>query len=347
MKNQKKIGAILGYVHIFLNGVIGLLYVPFLLNNIGQAEYGLYQIVSSVMAYIAVLEATLSASVIRYYTVLKAKKDEAGIEHLLFISRRLFRILSLVLLGLSLPIGFFLYKFYQSSLQHNQLIEMLAMFGLLIFNVIISVNNYIYLACITVHERFVFLKIAGLACLVMQPITVVLFLKKSPYAIVIVLIHMAFNALLCAIRFGYAKKVLSIKIGRHKEKGNSITKEILVFSTGVLLTALADQIFWKTDQLLLGKMIGVIAVAIYSVGAQIFGIYMSLANCVTGVLLPTVVNKVETQGVAGVDPFFRRIGRIQFFILGAILGGFVCFGQEFLLLWVGEGYEIAYYVVLC
>ena len=38
------------------------------------------------------------------------------------------------------------------------------------------------------------------------------------------------------------------------------------------------------------------------------------------------------------------MGRIQLLILGLILTGFVSFGQEFILLWVGSGYEAAFSV---
>ena len=40
--NQIKTGAIISYVALFLNIVIGLLYTPWMINTIGKADYGLY-----------------------------------------------------------------------------------------------------------------------------------------------------------------------------------------------------------------------------------------------------------------------------------------------------------------
>ena len=54
--NQLKAGAALSYVSIALNNVIGLLYMPFMLRMMGQNEYGLYSLVSSVVAYLTVLD---------------------------------------------------------------------------------------------------------------------------------------------------------------------------------------------------------------------------------------------------------------------------------------------------
>ena len=50
--NQRKIGALLSYAVIALNMIVGLVYTPFLIRKLGQAEYGLYSIVYSVMNYL-------------------------------------------------------------------------------------------------------------------------------------------------------------------------------------------------------------------------------------------------------------------------------------------------------
>ena len=48
--NQLKTGALLSYISIILNNIIGLLYTPFMLRMMGQSEYGLYSLVASVVA---------------------------------------------------------------------------------------------------------------------------------------------------------------------------------------------------------------------------------------------------------------------------------------------------------
>ena len=62
--NEKRIGAILGFVYTGLQSVISILYIPLLLTGIGKSEYGIYQIAGSVIAYFSAVEAPLSASVL-------------------------------------------------------------------------------------------------------------------------------------------------------------------------------------------------------------------------------------------------------------------------------------------
>ena len=54
--NQLKGGAILSYMTIILNNVIALTYMPYMLRMLGQAEYGLYSLAASVVAYLTVLD---------------------------------------------------------------------------------------------------------------------------------------------------------------------------------------------------------------------------------------------------------------------------------------------------
>ena len=51
--NQLKAGAILNYIVIVLNTLVGLLYTPYMLRMMGQSEYGLYSLVASVIGYLS------------------------------------------------------------------------------------------------------------------------------------------------------------------------------------------------------------------------------------------------------------------------------------------------------
>lgn len=344
--DERKIGALLGYVQIAVQSVIGIIYVPLLLGRIGKAEYGLYQIVSSIIAYFTILETTLSATVLRHYTVYLAEGKQDKMENLLFMARKLFRILSVVLMLLTVPAIFALYSFYKSSFSANELREMILMFVIMMVNLVVSLNNYIYLACITAHQKYIFLKLLGIATLILQPFAVIALIYRFPYAKTVVLVQLIMAVIVSVIRYCYCKYKLQITVKKHSGLDQTLLKELWAFSAGILLTTVADQIFWKTDQVILGKMIGTSIVGVYSVGVQLFNIYMSLAAGIGGVILPTVILKVKNEGMDSASLFFRRIGRIQFFVMGLIVTGFISFGKEFVTIWVGKDYISAYAVAL-
>lgn len=74
--NQIKAGALLSYITLILNSVIALLYTPFMTFKLGQAEYGLYSLVASIISTLTVLDLGFGNAVIRYTAKFKAENKE-------------------------------------------------------------------------------------------------------------------------------------------------------------------------------------------------------------------------------------------------------------------------------
>ena len=126
-----------------------------------------------------------------------------------------------------------------------------------------------------------------------------------------------------------------------------LLKEILGFSTFIFIASLVDILFWATDKVILGALVGSVAVAIYNVGATFNSIVEKLSTTISGVLTPRITGMV-VLGADGKEltDIFIRIGRIQFLIIGLVISGFITFGEPFIALWAGEGYEESYVIAL-
>ena len=113
---QRKFGSVIGYIYTLCQAVISIVYIPILLKGIGDSEYGLYQILSSIIAYFAAMETPLSASLLRYYSSYKEDGNIVKMENTLAIGKRIFIIFSIVLLVISIPIAFIFKNAYATSL---------------------------------------------------------------------------------------------------------------------------------------------------------------------------------------------------------------------------------------
>jgi len=79
MKSQIKSGIVLSYVYMAITMVIGLLYTPVMLDLLGQSEYGLYTLATSVIGYLSFLNLGLESALVKYtakYIALGDKKSE-------------------------------------------------------------------------------------------------------------------------------------------------------------------------------------------------------------------------------------------------------------------------------
>ena len=344
--NERKKGAILSYIQVFLSVVVSMIYVPVLLHFLGQSEYGLYQIVGSFFSYVTVFESCVSAGILRNYCNALGRSDHEEASVTLSMARSIYRFLALLLDFVGITVIFTFRSFYAASFTTSELIESIAILILLFVNMTFTLQGSVYLTVLTGHEKYTFLRILSILMQVIQPLLVILCVSRIPYAITVSVVIVLLNLLTIGIRYGYVTQKLKIRITK-QPKDSRIVKSILGLSAAILLGSIADQIFWKTDQVILGRMFNTAVVAVYSVGAQIYMMYMQFGTQVSGVFYPKISALYqEENGLQKVSDLFIRIGRITFYVILLILSGFIIFGREFLLLWVGEGYEEAYWVAI-
>jgi O-antigen/teichoic acid export membrane protein len=107
-------------------------------------------------------------------------------------------------------------------------------------------------------------------------------------------------------------------------------KEIVVYSTWILLQMVATQLNASVDQILIGSMVATSAtiLAIYSVGTQIVQYFQTIGNAFSGILMPGIVSLVE-RGVDNKKILSEmiRIGRMTLIILGLVFAGYIVCGQ--------------------
>ncbi len=344
--NERRIGAALTYAQTAIHIVVSLLYVPILLSRIGQNEYGMYQLVGSIMAYIGITESLLSAGVLRFYCKYKAVGDTRSMENTLAVTQRIYRVLSLVVLLLGTLLILVFEPIYRSSLTTAELKEMRWMILVFTGNVIVNLLTYIYTAAINGNERFLFSKTLTIVSTMLQPICVILVIRRYPFALSVVAAQTAVNFAAALARIYYARKRLSVRVVYHG-RDTELMKSLLVFSAGIVFAAVADQVFWKADQLILGKIYGSGIVAIYAVGAQIYGNYSPVGVAVASVFMPRISQLYHADhDMNSISDLFAKTGRLVFLACMLFLSGFFLFGRSFIMLWAGEAFEEAYAVAL-
>ena len=339
-------GVVISYIYTVCNILVQLIYVPVLLSAIGQVEYGLYQLIGSVVSYIVSINGILAAGVGRFYCMYKAQGDRRNMENTLAIAKRMYWLMSAVTALAMIAIVFVFQTVYRTAFTPDQLNECSAMLLVLGVNCVVTMNNAINIAVITANERFVFLKGSQSVTLVAQPIAVILLTKLFPSALAVTCVVLAMNAACALVQRLYVANVLRERYTYHGWD-RSLAKGLVGFSAVIVLVAIADQIFWKTDQLIVGYLYGAAPVAVYAVGAQVYMAYMSIGAAVSSVFLPRVSELYHhIRDIDAISDLFAKVGRISLMVCLAILGGFAIFGRDFIALWAGSSFSDAYYIAL-
>lgn len=348
---QIKLGSLLSYIQIALNILIGLIYTPIMIKLLGRSEYGLYNTVASTVAMLSILNLGFSSGYIRYFAKYKQAGDESSIARL----NGLFLIIFLVIGAVAFACGMFLTQnlrlVFDEGLTESELETAKLLMLLLTVNLTVSFPMSVFANMITANERFIFLKLIGMAKNVLSPLLTIPLLLMGHGSVAIVIVTMAVSFTVDAVYVFYVLFVLRERFV-FRDFPPGIFRSLAGYTAFIAINMVIDQVNWNVDKVLLGRFRGTEVVAVYSVGAVLQTYYNTFSTSLSGIFSPRI-HKIandpaltEPEKDGRLSGLFTKVGRVQFIILALIMSGFVFFGREFIGFWVGEGYEESYFVAL-
>lgn len=342
--NQLKAGAILSYISLFLNTIISLVYTPFMLRKMGQSEFGLYSLTASVVGYLTILDFGFGNAIVRYtakYRALNEKEKEYNLNGMFLAIYTIIGIITAIIgLVLYLNVG----NMFSSKMTVSEIEKAKVLMLLLVFNLSVSFPLGIFSSIITAYEEFIFSKVINIIRIIISPCIMIPLLILGYRSIGMVVVTTVLNISILIINMWYCLRKLKVKI-YFNNFDFSLLKEIVGYSLYIFLNIIVDKINWSADQFILGMVSGTVAVAIYSVAAQINTYYLSFSTAISGVFLPKLTAMVTKKASdKELSDLFIKIGRIQYVIMAYILCGFLLVGQDFINIWAGKDYNSAYYI---
>lgn len=344
--NQLKAGAILNYVIIGINALVGLLYTPYMLRCLGQNEYGLYSLVASIISYLTLLDFGFGPAVVRYTAKYRAEGKIEEQYSLFGLFLKLYTIIGIIAFGVGLILYFNIDNLFDRTMTADEIMQAKIMIMLLLFNLAFTFPMSVFGSIITAYEKFIFQKTTQILKIILSCVVMIGVLAMGYKAIALVVVQTIFNVSLLILNYIYCRKKLQIKL-KFSKFNKSFIKNILGFSIWVFLSDIMFRFYYSTGQFVLGATSGTVAVSLFALGVTLMQMYLMFSGGVSGVLLPkltTMVSKeVSNHEIASV---FLKIGRIQFYIMSFVLSGFVIFGKNFIELWAGDAYNEVYEICL-
>lgn len=344
--NQLKAGVILSYLSQGIHILIGIVYTPVMLRLLGQSEYGLYQLVGSVISYLSLLSLGFGSSYVRYYSKYKVSNDTDGIAKLNGMFMTVFAVIGLI----SLTAGGILIgnveNMFSKSLSVEELHTTKILMAIMVFNLSISFPGSVFSSYITANEQYIFQRTVSILSHILNPfltLPLLLFGYKS-IAVVCIQTVISISSFVANIVFCRKKLGISFDFKGFKPK---FLKELFMFSFWIFLNQIIDQINWNIGKFILGIFSGAVSVAVFGVASQLNNLYIGFSTIISNVFAPKINRLVaKNNNNSELTSLFTRVGRIQFIVLTLIVSGLIIFGQYFIEIWAGEGYGDSYIITM-
>jgi len=328
----------MSYVSLGVNIIIGLIYTPWMISSIGKENYGLYTLAMSVIT-LFVFDFGLSSAVTRFLSKYLAENRQDKANECLGLVYRLYLYIDILLFLILLVLFFFIPEIYRELTpeevdKFKVIYIVAALFAVLSFP-FIPLNGIL-----TANEKFVQLKTCEVVhkLLIIGFMTACLLFGYGLYALVIV--NALAGIVMILLKLYIIKRNTNSRVlyGYHNRKQ---FREIIDFSAWTAVIAICQRLFFTLAPTILGFFSGSAAIAIFGIANTIEGYVFSFSNALSGMFLPRVSRIVSQRG-GDVMPLMIKVGRIQLFVVGAVVLGFICVGQDFITLWVGKDFIESY-----
>lgn len=346
MINQRKAGVMLAYISEAVKIITGLVYTPIMLRLLGKSEYGLYQLVFSVVSYLGLLSMGFGSSYMRFYSRARAKNDKDGIARLNGMFMTIFLIISLICLTCGSLMIYKIKFIFGDGLTDSEYATARVLMLLMVVNLAVTFPNSVFECNLIANERFIFQKSLALVQSILNPFITLPLLLLGKGSIGMVSVTTVLTIFCFLVNIFYGVRVTKIRFS-FRNFDFTLLKEMWVFTFYIFISQIIDQVNWSVDKFLLGRIVGTGAVAIYGVAGQINSMYLQFSTSISNVFIPRVnqivAKKNDNQELTSI---FTRVGRIQFVVMMLVLSVFIFVGHAFVNFWAGAKYEQAYYITL-
>lgn len=345
-KSQLRIGAVLSYINIIVSLCIGFITVPFIVKSLGTSEFGVYSLTASLVGYLSILDFGMHNVVVRYvakYNVNNEKKEQANF---LATALIIYSIISIIVIIIGSVIYMKIHLIFGNSLSLEEINISRKLFVIMIINLTISLPGAVFPAIIIAHEKFVFSKTILLVKMLFRATLILFILYLGSRSIGLILIDLVLNLSVILINAIYCYKELKIKI-KLESIDFEFIQNIINYTFYVFLASVTEQINWRVDSLILGILTNTTLVAVSAVAMQLITYFRTFTGSISGIFLPRTT-KMVAQGYDNreLTNLLIKVGRYQLIIIGLLLTGFIFVGKQFIILWVGEDYLLAYSIFL-
>lgn len=345
MKRQISSGIILSFFSQVIGMVVGLAYTPIMIHILGQNEYGLYQLVLSVVSYLNLMNFGFNGAYIRYYTLAKREKNDDEVANVNGMFMKVFLILAILCLiaGVILFLNIGILGEKLSSKDYEIAKKLLI---IMVTNLALSFPNSVFVAYMSANESFIYQKTLAIIINIAVPILNIplLLLGMGSVGVVSVTLLLTIIRLILNIWYCFIKLDMKINIRYYNKK---IFKGLLGYTFFIFLSDIVDQLNSNIDKMLLGRMMGTIATAVYSVGFNLKEYYTTVSWIIPEMFVPEANRlSIEKKRNKELNNLFIKCGKLNNYIILLVLSLFFVVGQQFIILWVGEEYTTSYYASL-
>lgn len=336
-------GSMLRVFEFFVNAIVGILLMPFIIHSLGDKMYGLWIFVGSFLGFYGLMDFGLHSAVQRYISRAAGKQDHDEINKVINTSLFIFLMIGIIALIASFGIAYIVPQFIKKIEDIDTFRKVILILG---FNCALGFPLRVFSGVLLAHIRFDLRTFVELIKIILRTVLIVIFLKRGHGIIALALITFFMDITgYCAIYF-LVRKLYKFIIISKKLIDSAKIKSLFSYSIYTYIAQIAEQLRLNIDNFVIVAYLGFSYLTLYSIGARLIKYFMEFIGSGVGMTMP-LFSQLEGKGdYSEIKDKFIFLTKISSYLSMLIGGSLFIFGRPFIIRWMGVEYENAYVVLI-
>jgi O-antigen/teichoic acid export membrane protein len=321
------------YLAIAVDVLIGLLLLPFNVNHLGPAAYGLWMLTASMTTYFSVLDLGFGGSNVKFVAHYRAKRDVRGLNEIVSTLFTVFAVLGVVAYGVFVLVAFNMGRFFNLTPDQVSTGQSL----MLIIGVYVSLGFpfSVFGGIINGFQRYDLNNAAGV-CTSIAVASLNIVMLLAGFSLVQLVAATTTVRILAYLVYRlnayWVFPSLSIRLSLFRW---SRFREVTGFSMYVAVIDWSNKLNYSIDAIIIGAFIGPAAVAIWTVPQRLAEVLQRLTNQFNGVLFPLIVDSDAGQKPERLRMIFIQGTRLSFLTVIPLASALFLLADPLIHAWVG------------
>jgi O-antigen/teichoic acid export membrane protein len=309
---------------------------PFLVHHLGDARYGLWGVIGSIIGYLGLLDIGIRVGVTRFVARHEATGDREAANRLLSTALGLFSVIGVIAVVAGTMISLNLQRFARPSSDYLHEATVAVFIAGLTMG--LSLVSGVYGAVIGGLQRFDLLNTIDLTGEVLRAAAMFYFVGHGGGLITLATLQLCMVALRATAYVIATRRLQPWLHVARRFYDRATRKEILSFSAYTFALHASAMVLYSTDALVIAAIMPVAQVAFFVIGGNLAQVATQVQSGVTRVIYPLISSKQASHGLDAASALMQKSVRLSTIIVLPIVLTFLTRGPTFIGLWMGPRY---------
>ena len=342
IKTQAIRSVIFNYFGYFVGSLLSIIATPIIIHSLGDTRYGIWSLVVGLTGYYGLLNLGIRSALTKYIAEYYSRNDQVEINKLINSSLVFFVVITLVILLFSIFMSVIYNHVFTIDEEYRRTIQVIIIVTGL--NVAQGFIFQPFRSIMVAFNRFDISNVIGIMSSIIRTILLIILLKSDhglyAMSLAILFVDLMTNIIVavCSKKI-YPELSLSFNLVRKRSM-----RKLWNFGIFNFMRHLSRVVLHRSDLIIIGIYMGAIHITIYTIGERLIDYVWKITKGISRVVLPVVSELDATNEIGKIHKIVIGIPKYSLLLSTFIFIQIIFFGDNFIRLWMGDGYKESYYI---